>query len=393
MAEHPHYDLVIIGGGCAGLSLASKLSEYGEKTPKVLILEQRKNYTNDRTWCFWDIDHPAYQSLVSHAWSTFELANQQRTYAFDCSQHQYLMLESQHFYEALIKQISTHPKIQLMRGQEVQFAPLNTAQGWHITTAHTTCTAKQVIDTRPPKKMNPQDSVLWQSFVGYEIQTQSDCFSPEKMVLMDFDPTFEQGLAFIYILPTSEKKALIEYTVFSENIIPKQQLITRLKKSITQKVDRQPYELLRVEHGTLPMGYGLTQQYKTSTYLYAGLFAGAARPSSGYAFQRIQSWANKCAQSIVNQQKLYALPKERWVQSFMDGLFLNVIKRDSTRAASLFEDLFNRCEFNTVVKFMSDHATLSDYFRIIKSLPPSPFIKALPSFLIQKACHCLGWAR
>ena len=393
MAELPHYDLVIIGGGCAGLSLASKLSEYGEKAPKVLILEQRKNYTNDRTWCFWDIDHPAYQSLVSHAWCTFEVANRERVHHFDCNQHPYLMLESQHFYEAAIKQINTHPKIQLMLGQEVLSAPINTDEGWHISTAHTTFTAKQVIDTRPPKQMNPQDSVLWQSFVGYEIQTQSDCFSPEKMVLMDFDHTFEHGLAFIYILPTSEKKALIEYTVFSENIIPKQQLITRLKKSITQKIDRQSYELLRVEHGTLPMGYALTQQCKASTYLYAGLFAGAARPSSGYAFQRIQSWANKCAQSIVSEQKLYASPKEQWVQSSMDGLFLNVIKNNPTRAASLFEDLFNRCELNTVVKFMSDQATLGDYLRIIKSLPPGPFIKALPGFVIQKIFHRLGWAK
>lgn len=393
MAELPHYDLVIIGGGCAGFSLASKLSEYGEKAPKVLILEQRKNYTNDRTWCFWDIDHPAYQSLASHAWSTFEVANRERVHHFDCNQHPYLMLESQQFYEAAIKQISNHPKIQLMLGQEVLSAPINTDQGWHISTAHTAFTARQVIDTRPPKQMKPQDSVLWQSFVGYEIQTQSDCFSPEKMVLMDFDHTFEHGLAFIYILPTSEKKALIEYTVFSENIIPKQQLITRLKKSITQKIDRQSYELLRVEHGTLPMGYALTQQYKSPTYLYAGLFAGAARPSSGYAFQRIQSWANKCAQSIVSEQKLYASPKEQWVQSSMDGLFLNVIKNNPTRAASLFEDLFNRCELNTVVKFMSDQATLGDYLRIIKSLPPGPFIKALPGFVIQKIFHRLGWAK
>lgn len=391
MAEHTQYDLVILGGGCAGLSLASKLSDYGKKAPKVLLLEQRTNYTNDRTWCFWDIDHPEYQSLVSHSWSTFELANQERIHHFDCSQHQYLMLESQHFYEAAIKEINANPKIQLMLGQEVLSASINTDQSWHIKTTHSELTAHQVIDTRPPKKIHHDDSVLWQSFVGYEIKTQADYFSPEKMVLMDFDPTFKNGLAFIYILPTNGKKALIEYTVFSENIIPKQQLITRLKKSIALRVDSEPYEILRVEHGTLPMGYQTAQQDKAPNYLYAGLFAGAARPSSGYAFQRIQSWSKKCAQSIVKEHKLYGSPKENRVQSFMDGLFLTVIKNNPTSAASLFEDLFNRCDLNTVIKFMSDKATLSDYFRIIKSLPPGPFIKALPGFIIEKTCHRLGW--
>jgi lycopene beta-cyclase len=278
-----------------------------------------------------------------------------------------------------------------MLGQEVLSTPINTDQGWHIKTTHSELTADQVIDTRPPKKINHEDSVLWQCFVGYEIKTQSDCFSPEKMVLMDFDPAFKNGLAFLYILPTSGKKALIEYTVFSENIISKQQLITHLKKSIALRIDSQPYEILRVEHGTLPMGYQAAPQNRAATYLYAGLFAGAARPSSGYAFQRIQSWAKKCAQSIVTDHTLYAAPKENRVQSFMDGLFLTVIKSNPTSAASLFEDLFNRCDLNTVIKFMSDMATLRDYLRIIKSLPPSPFIKALPGFIIAKASHRLGW--
>lgn len=385
-----HYDLVIIGGGCAGLSLASKLSEYGDKAPKVLIIEQRKNYTNDRTWCFWDIAHPEYQSLVNHAWSAFEVANQQRVHQFDCSQHQYLMLESQHFYEASMTKIESNPNIQFMFGVKLPSEPIKTEQGWHIKTKHCELTAIKVIDTRPSKKMSNEDSVLWQSFVGYEIQTQSDCFLPEKMLLMDFDQNFKSGLGFIYILPTSEKQALIEYTVFSENIIPKQQLITRLKKSIAQKINHQPYEILRVEHGTLPMGYQLAKQHKALNYLHAGLFSGAARPSSGYAFQRIQSWAKKCAQAIVTEHKLIAFPKDRLLQSLMDGLFLNVIKNNPSRAASLFEALFKHCDLKTVVKFMSDQATLRDYFRIIKALPPAPFIQALPHFLIEKICHRIG---
>ena len=391
MAENTHYDLVILGGGCAGLSLASKLSEYGEKSPKVLIIEQRTNYTNDRTWCFWDIDHPENQSLVSQSWSTFELANHQRIHHFNCSQYPYLMLESQHFYEAAIKEISANPKIQLMLGQEALSAPIKSPSGWLVKTAHAEIYSKFVVDTRPPKNLSHDDSLLWQSFVGYEIQTQADCFSPEKMVLMDFDPTFKNGLAFIYILPTTGKKALIEYTVFSEHIIDHQELTTCLKESIKQKIGSSPYELLRAEHGTLPMGNKLADQNKDPSYLFAGLFAGAARPSSGYAFQRIQGWANKCAQSILTHNMLFAFPKENRLQSFMDGLFLEVIKKNPAMAASLFEDLFTRCDLKTVVKFMSDKASLREYFQIIRSLPPLPFIKALPRFLIQKMCNRIGF--
>jgi lycopene beta-cyclase len=300
------------------------------------------------------------------------------------------MLESHDFYEDALARIGSNPNIQLMLGHELLAPPIKNEHGWHIKTANFELTAKLVLDTRPPRTISHKDSVLWQSFVGYEIETQSDYFSPEKMVLMDFDHTFKHGLAFIYILPTTEKKALIEYTVFSENIISNEHLIKRLKESIAQSIDGSSYEILRVEHGTLPMGNKLAIQKKDSTYLFAGLFAGAARPSSGYAFQRIQWWAKNCSQSIVTNNKLYAFPKEPWLQSFMDGLFLNVIKKNPTMAASIFEDLFSKCDFKTVVKFMSDQSSFRDQFRIIRSLPPLPFIKELPCFLNQKICNLVG---
>lgn len=381
---HNHYDLVILGGGCAGLSLASRLSEFGKASPKVLIIEQRQSYSNDRTWCFWDIANPKYQSLASHAWSKFAVINNKHSHAFDCSLHQYLMLESHRFYEDAMTNIGSNSNIQLMLGEELLSIPVKTEHGWHIKTADFELTAKLVVDTIPPKNINQTDSVLWQSFVGYEIETRLDYFLPEKLVLMDFDHTFKHGLAFIYILPTTKNKALIEYTVFSENVMTQQQLIEPLKKYIAQNIDDGLYEVVRVEHGVLPMGNKLKTQNKDPSYLYAGLFSGAARPSSGYAFQRIQLWAEKCAQSITAKNILYAFPAEPWLQSFMDGLFLNVIKKNPSMAASLFEDLFSKCDLNTVVKFMSDQASTHDYLRIIRSLPPSPFIKALPRFLMQK---------
>jgi lycopene beta-cyclase len=280
--------------------------------------------------------------------------------------------------------IESNARVQLMLGQETLSSPTKTKHGWYIKTGDLEITAKQVLDTRPPKKIRHDDSVLWQSFVGYEIQAQTDYFSPEKMVLMEFDEDFKEGLGFVYILPTTENKALVEYTVFSENRFLKDQLITNLEKSISKKTNGQKYEVLRVEHGILPMGYQSAKKEKDSTYLHAGLFSGAARPSSGYAFQRIQSWAKKCAHSLIAKNSLCPFPKEPRLQSFMDELFLNVIQKNPTMAASLFEDLFKKCDLKTVIKFMSDQATICDYFRIVISLPPPPFLRALPHFLFQK---------
>lgn len=142
--------------------------------------------------------------------------------------------------------------------------------------------------------------------------------------------------------------------------------------------------VLRVEHGILPMGNKVMQQHVDETYVFAGLFSGAARPSSGYAFQRIQTWAQNCSASIANNSKLHQFQKDPWLQSLMDNLFLNVIKNNYQISTSIFNDLFKNCDIETVIKFMSDQASAGDNFKIIKSLPPLPFIKALPHFVLSK---------
>ena len=46
-------DCVVLGGGCSGLGLAYALSQR-EHHLDCLILEERSQYTHDKTWCFWE---------------------------------------------------------------------------------------------------------------------------------------------------------------------------------------------------------------------------------------------------------------------------------------------------------------------------------------------------
>ena len=50
------FDYIIIGGGCAGLSLAYELEIKGKLNDKTLaIIEPRKEYKRDKTWSFWKV--------------------------------------------------------------------------------------------------------------------------------------------------------------------------------------------------------------------------------------------------------------------------------------------------------------------------------------------------
>lgn len=378
-----HFDLVIIGGGCAGLSLAYQLSQFGENCPKTLIIEEREAYTNDRTWCFWDVKEPIHRDLAPFKWNTFSIKNNHMVFEYSCSETPYLMLPSDIFYQNTLNAINSNKKIQLLTGEKLVDKVIK-KDTWHIQTSKFLATASNVVDTRPIKSMTKKDSLMWQSFVGYEVELDGSPFVEDKLVLMDFDSNFKKGLAFIYCLPTSNSRALIEYTVFSEDIFTADQLTDRLIEEIGIYTQNRSYTIIRQEKGILPMGNNHIEQADDPTYLFAGLFAGAARPSSGYAFQRIQTWSKECAFELKNNHQLMKFKKDSWMQTWMDFLFITVIKKNPIIGAKIFVELFKNCDVRTVADFMSDHSSFWQKLKIIASLPALTFLSAIPELIRSK---------
>jgi lycopene beta-cyclase len=386
MSTPSAYDLIIIGGGCAGLSLASNLAKLPGAVPKVLVIEQRLQYRNDRTWCFWDTANAACKSLVTHAWPTFRIKDKQQAHAYDALKHPYLMLASDVFYNQALADIDRCSNTQLLLGVEIIGSAVKVNQAWQVKTASGKYSAKWLVDTRPHPDMVESDSVLWQSFFGQEIELDAAHFDADQCVLMDFDDGFANGLAFVYFLPTSAKQALIEYTVFSEHRYNKEALQPMLMQAVAQYTDQMAHRVVREESGVLPMGNKRIRAHQDPSYVFSGLHAGGARPSSGYAFQRIQAWAQACAVSLVEQNRLLPFAKDKWLQRHMDDLFLYVIKSQPKMASSLFKALFKHCPHPALVKFMSDQASLYDAFCVMKSLPTFLFIQSVPRYLLHKLC-------
>lgn len=378
-----HFDLVIIGGGCTGLSLAYQLSQFGDNCPRTLMIEERASYTNDRTWCFWDLEDPIHKDLAPYSWKKFTIKNQDHVDKHRCDESPYLMLPSDIFYKAALDAIKSNPKIQLMTGENL-IDPVVKKDTWQIPTSTFLATSTNVVDTRPNKLTTKKDSMMWQSFIGYEIELDQSSFTKDEFVLMDFDSSFREGVAFIYCLPISDSKALIEYTVFSEDLFTADQLKGYLLEKISQYTQNASYEITRQEAAILPMGNRLMKQKDDTSYVFAGLFAGAARPSSGYAFQRIQTWAKECALELKNNDQLKTFKKDSLIQAWMDLLFITVIKKDPIIGAKIFENLFKNCEIKTVARFMSDHSSIFDKLKIVTSLPALPFLLAIPELIRSK---------
>ena len=66
------FDYVIIGGGCAGLSLAYELELHQKLNDKTLaIVEPRTEYKRDKTWSFWKVFDHNFEDCVKKSWKEF----------------------------------------------------------------------------------------------------------------------------------------------------------------------------------------------------------------------------------------------------------------------------------------------------------------------------------
>ena len=145
----PDIDLLILGGGCAGLSLAMQLTRFGERIPKTLILEQRARYENDRTWCFWGNEKTPFAALATHQWSAVSVANSDQAVRVECAASPYRTLSSEHFYSAAAAALSKTSKIQLQMDSQILSEPQFKDGRWYFQTSNGALSSAMVVDTRP----------------------------------------------------------------------------------------------------------------------------------------------------------------------------------------------------------------------------------------------------
>lgn len=379
LAPTKRVDLAIIGGGCAGLSLAKALA-HRQTSQSIIILEPRTHYQDDRSWCFWSTPEHALSSLVSQSWSTWRFGQQGQPIETKSSTlHPYQYIRSADFYDACWEKITQSPSIESSLGTTV----LNIHQrndSWHIETTRGSFFATQVIDTRPPSQTHFAQSTLYQCFLGAEIQLKQGINTDYSVLELMTDMRVLDGeFCFTYVLPLANDRLLIELTLFASRPYTKEDLTDAFDQLLLTRGLAQS-DILRMEYGNLPMGLPNLR----SAPPRAGLGGGALRPSSGYGFMRIQRWAEECAEHYCKQGTV--IPQTLsgfWLQK-MDHLFLSVIQSQPSLAPTLFSKLLGKTQTERFIRFMNDRASLIDYLHIVMCLPKIPFIKVLFSTLFHK---------
>lgn len=372
-------NLLILGGGCAGLSLGVRLSAHPGRCARTVIVESRSVYTNDRTWCFWKQPSDDFAALVTHAWRTLQLRSGDRTVSLACETSPYQMLPSEAFYAEACRLIDRSDSVELLRGIQVISEPRRVGSVWKVDTDQGAFTARQIVDTRPPgADSGITTPTLWQSFAGQEVACASGSFDPSRAMLMDFAPPVDENIHFTYVLPITHERALVESTVFGPHPLPPGFFTELQARAVAQVCRGAAFNTLRNEHGVLPMGGAAAHGgIQPAGLVRVGVLRGAARPATGYAFGRIQRWAEHCATALREGRPAPAHQRDRLYTGLMDSLFLKVLRARPDLAPRLFLDLFEKVEPARLIRFLSDAGSIADHAAVVAALPARQFLLAL----------------
>ena len=370
-------DVIILGGGCAGLSLATALAERAPDL-RVTTLEARSHYVRDRTWCFWNTMQHSFAAGVTHQWHQWrvrhagaEIRHGSRLYSYQC-------LPADRFYDLACAKLRR-------AGQELAF-PVNvravreTSKDCEVESDQGTLRSKWVFDSRTPQTSERQP-VLEQRFTGWHVQTERPCFDSSTVDLMSFQESEETGrTAFFYVLPFSPTEALVEATFLDAPELAAPDAEASLSEHMHHLCGT-AYKICYKESATLPMGNRGQAPVRNGHIIDIGTRGGRIKASSGYGFQRIQSQSVAFAEALARNSPLPPRVESR-VYDVLDRVFLNALQSAPHRAAAYFVALFDKLPPETLVRFLSETASGKEVLRVMLALPKTDFLKAalLPRF-------------
>ena len=349
--------LGILGGGCAGLSLGSALAARGVA---ATILERRPAYARDRTWCFWNVQPHRFDAAITHRWSRWAVRYRGQTVVRSAPGLEYVHVDGGRFYE--------HAQ-EALRGSSVELR-----LGVDVSPA-ATVDFERIYDTRPrelPRPVPSGDIRVLQHFRGAFVRTEAPVFDPETAMLMDFDVPQERGLAFVYLLPFSNREALVEATWFSESVHDASIYEETLARWRKERLGIDRWTVLETERGVLPMTTERLGSESGARVQRLGVAGGSAKPSTGYAFLAIQRQVEALAAGIERGE--YDVPPARGPSELaMDRVMLDWMVRHPGDAPALFLRLFDRVGARTLARFLSEQATAREQLEVMRVVPMASF--------------------
>lgn len=373
-----HFNYIFTGTGLSTLMTVYKMVLSGKFTDQsILLLDENQKKTNDRTWCFWAKEETIWNSIISKKWDSALFANEDFKRDFELKPYQYNQIRGIDFYDFVFEAISKQENITFLNEKVTDINELETHV--FVGTEENRYTSDYLFNSIYTKTFVQRQTkypVLQQHFVGWFVKSESEIFNSEEATFMDFSVEQKGNTRFMYVLPTSKTEALVEYTLFSEKLLLKEEYEKEIQLYL-QKLGADKFEIIEKEQGSIPMTCYPFWKKNTKRVLNSGTAGGWTKASTGFTFRNSDKKSSALVEFLQNENfKMSSFHKKSrfW---FYDLLLLDILYRHNELGSPIFSSLFKKGNPALVFKFLDEETSLFEDVKVILKCPKMPFIKAL----------------
>ena len=371
------YDYIVTGGGCAGLSFIMQvLQTPALQNKRILLIEKEAKNTNDRTWCFWEKGEGVFEKIVYRNWDRAWFHANAYSSLKGLTPYKYKMIRGIDFYSHCHEIIKNSPRVDHVI-EEVTVLE-NIGDGVLVKTKIAEYQCQYVFNSILFKEpsIKPGYFYLLQHFKGWIIETEAPSFNPSEATLMDFRVSQQEGTTFFYVMPFSETKALVEFTLFTPSLLDDAVYEESLKNYIEEKLGINNYKVSEKEFGVIPMtDHDFPEG--DGRIVHLGTAGGKTKPSSGYTFTFIQKHVNELVLRLQNEGNPIVKSsniKKRFL--WYDRVLLHILFHRKVEGARIFHLLFKRNSIKRLFSFLDNESTINQELILLNTLPQWPFMKA-----------------
>jgi lycopene beta-cyclase len=186
----------------------------------------------------------------------------------------------------------------------------------------------------------------------------------------------------MYVLPTSSTEALIEYTLFSKDLLLKEEYETEIQNYI-ENLGITEYEIIEKEQGNIPMSCYPFWKHNTKNIINIGSAGGWTKASTGYTFKNASKKSKVLVQFLeknistsldMTDFRKFHKKDKFW---FYDLLLLDILSSKNELGSKIFSSMFKSGNSTVIFKFLDEETSVWEDLQVIWKCPKILFVKAL----------------